>query len=217
MAASQVSEDLLPAKAKGAVFDMDGTLIDSNTLHVGSWQQACERVGLKIDKDTYMRETGKSGSDIVAQLCKEQNKELSEEDTKQLVEDESKIFKNDKLPDADLVPQVIKIVKAAKAKGLKMAVASGGQHDVVEKILKEHGLEDMFDVVVTSKDVENCKPAPDIFLLAADKLGVQPEECVAYEDAEMGFKSASAARFLKVVDVTKLDGHPQKEEMHGSS
>jgi len=215
MGGTQVSEAVLPAKAKGAVVDMDGTLLDSNELRVGSWQAACERHGLTIDKDKYMKETGRSGKDIVDSLCKEQGKDLSEDERKELVEDEGKIFKKHKLPAADLVPVVLDIVKAAKERGLKMAVASGGQHDVVEKILKDHGIDDMFDVVVTSKDVENCKPAPDIFLLAADKLGVKPEECVAYEDAEQGIKSAAAAQFLKVVDVTKLDGHPEKEEKHG--
>ena len=76
--------------------------------------------------------------------------------------------------------------------------------------LRGHGILDLFDAVVTCEDVKHGKPAPDLYLLAAEKLGVDPKRCTAYEDAELGMQSAKAAG-MTVVDVRLLDGYPTDE------
>lgn len=210
-----VTDDILPRAARAAVFDVDGTLLDSNARRVESWSEACRRHGLHIDKDKYLKETGRSGRDIVDLLCKEQGVDLPEPERASLVEDESNIFTDTGLPESGLIPVVLDIVGEAKRRGLKLAVCSGGQAQVVEQVLRERGLGDTFDAVVTSKDVPHAKPAPDIFRLAAERLGVEPGACVAYEDAEQGVVSARSAGYMAVVDVTHLPGHPEREERHG--
>lgn len=74
--------------------------------------------------------------------------------------------------------------------------------------LAERGLAERFQTVITSSEVQHAKPEPDIFLKAAESLGLSPGECIAYEDAEMGQRSARAAGYMLVVDVTKLPGYP---------
>ena len=91
-------------------------------------------------------------------------------------------------------------------------MASSGVRTTVVKHLKHHGIFDLFDAVVTVEDVMHGKPAPDLYLLAALKLGVDPTRCVAYEDAELGMESAMAAG-MAVVDVRELPGYPSHDYM----
>lgn len=107
----------------------------------------------------------------------------------------------------ELIHPVVAIAMDAKAKGLPIAVASSGVKPTVTGHLRGHGILDLFDAVVTCEDVKHGKPAPDLYLLAAEKLGVDPKRCTAYEDAELGMQSAKAAG-MTVVDVRLLDGYP---------
>ena len=84
-----------------------------------------------------------------------------------------------------------------------MAVASGGTSETVIGILNHCSIKHYFDVIVTSEDVENPKPAPDTFLEAARRMNIAPEKCRAYEDADMGIKAIIAAR-MEVVDIRKI-------------
>ena len=84
-----------------------------------------------------------------------------------------------------------------------MAVASSGLGRIVHQTLITTGLLDLFDVVVTADDVENGKPAPDLFLLAAERLGVAPEDCIVYEDGDPGLEAAARAG-MRAVDVRVL-------------
>jgi len=207
--------DLFPAEAQAAIFDMDGTLLASNEHRINSWQKATREHGLDISEEKYMQETGKSGKDIVKDLAEEQGKGMSEEEHKEVANKESKHFiEGGGLDQSKPIPQVVDIAKAAQARGLKMAVASGGQRDVVDKAMKDYKLGEMFEAVVTSKDVPHAKPDPDIFLLAAERLGVDINKCVIFEDAPKGFEAAERAGALKVVDVTTLPGHPDKDRQY---
>lgn len=110
----------------------------------------------------------------------------------------------------ELIHPVVAIARDAKAQGLPIAVASSGVKPTVTGHLRGHGILDLFDAVVTCEDVKHGKPAPDLYLLAAEKLGVDPKRCTAYEDAELGMQSAKAAG-MTVVDVRLLDGYPTDE------
>lgn len=91
--------------------------------------------------------------------------------------------------------------------GLPVAIASGGARSHVMRGLQHTGLLEQFDVVVTCEDYAHGKPAPDCFLLAAKQLGVSPELCVGYEDADLGMQAIEAAGFLKAVDVRCIAGY----------
>jgi len=111
-----------------------------------------------------------------------------------------------------LIHPVVAIARDAKAKGLPIAVASSGVKPTVHGHLKQHGIFDLFDAVVTCEDVSSGKPAPDLYLLAAEKLGVDPARCTAYEDALLGIASAKKAG-MDVVDVRQLEGYPNPEAL----
>jgi HAD superfamily hydrolase (TIGR01509 family) len=84
-----------------------------------------------------------------------------------------------------------------------MAVASGGTRKVIEQVLEHLGIRHLFQAVVTSEDIVNQKPAPDIFLEAARRIGVPPQFCRAYEDTDLGMKAIRAAG-MEAVDVREL-------------
>lgn len=90
-----------------------------------------------------------------------------------------------------------------------MAIASGGSRISVESGLKQVGLYDYFDAIITSDDVQNGKPHPEGFLLAAKNIGVEPQDCVGYEDAVLGMQAIKSAGFLACIDVTQFEGYPK--------
>jgi HAD superfamily hydrolase (TIGR01509 family) len=101
------------------------------------------------------------------------------------------------IPQVTVITPVVEIVRRYAWK-LPMAVATGGSRGVVTKTLKALGLLDYFQTLVTADDVKHGKPAPDIFLEAARRLGVPPELCVGFEDAELGLQSIRAAGMIAV-------------------
>ena len=112
---------------------------------------------------------------------------------------------------------MVEIAREAKRRGKAVAVASSGVKTTVERHLREHGLlaregekgDFLFDVVATCEDVARGKLAPDLYLLACERLGVSPSRAAAYEDADLGMESARAAGYKRVVDVRLMsEYHP---------
>jgi HAD superfamily hydrolase (TIGR01509 family) len=91
------------------------------------------------------------------------------------------------------VSGALELIRELRSKGLKMAIGTSSQRELAHLFLSELGLKKMFKVIVTLDDVKNGKPDPEIFLLAAEKLQVAPEECVVIEDGRSGMQAAKAA------------------------
>ena len=115
------------------------------------------------------------------------------------------------LPEVKPVDPVLAIARKHRGK-LPMAVATGGQRGCITQLLDQLDIADWFDALVTSDDVENPKPAPDTFLLAAKQIGIAPENCRAFEDTDLGMQAIHAAG-MEAVDVRKIPGVlPGQEE-----
>jgi len=180
---------------KGLIFDCDGTLVDTMPLHTESWDEAFRQMGLKLPEDFIDRYKGIPSADIVRKYNLEFNTDLDPDGTAAL---KNSIVEK-KIPFARPIQQIIDIAIEYKDK-LPMAVASGGQRSNVDSSLKSIGLEAHFDAVVTASDDVKPKPFPDIFLEAARRIGVEPENCLVFEDGDMGIKAAQKAG-MPVIDV----------------
>ncbi len=180
---------------EGLIFDCDGTLVDTMPLHWQAWQSISGRHGLYFPEERFYALGGVPSRDIVKMLAAEQGKTL---DHLAVAKEKEEAYLA-VMSGANPIGPVIGIAREYHGK-LPMAVASGGTRKVIELILKQAGIYSLFQAVVTSEDVHRQKPAPDIFLEAARRLGVRPERCRAFEDTDLGLQAIRSAG-MEAVDV----------------
>lgn len=180
------------------IFDFDGTLADTMPLHWQAWQLLMKRHGFQFTSERFYALGGIPSRDIVATLNREQGLNL---DTQALAREKEDAY----LALLDQVKPIELIVGIARDHQGKMplAVASGGSRRVIERVLNYLHLRKLFDAVVTNEDVIRQKPAPDIFLEAARRVGKAPTVCRAYEDTDLGLQAIQAAG-MEAIDVRQL-------------
>jgi len=188
----------LPAHIKGLVFDCDGTLADTMPLHWRAWQVITAKYKLNFPKDRFYSLGGVPSRDILKMLAKEQGVTLDYIQAAHDKENEYLQF----LPQVGPIQAVVEIAKENFGK-IPMAVASGGTQKIIVQVLEHLQIRNLFNAVVTSEMVTNQKPAPDIFLEAARRIGVDPEFCRAYEDTDLGMQAIRSAG-MDAVDVREL-------------
>ena len=198
---SQLNLKLPTPGYKALIFDLDGTLVDSMPAHFKAWCKALAKQGHKgvFPEDVFYAMGGRPTRDIVEILNGEQDLGL---DPVEVAHAKKRAYLKN-LDLVELIPEVAEIARAHRGK-VPLAVASGGSRDVVEKTLQKLGISDWFDEVVSSSEVTNGKPAPDIFLETASRLGVAPADCVVYEDARAGILAAREAGMEVIVVPTLI-------------
>lgn len=180
---------------EGLIFDCDGTLVDTMPIHFKAWSITTKKYGLIFPEDRFYALGGVSPFEVLRILSSEQGVTIDFE----AVTREKESLYMQLISEAKEIPEVMEIVRANYGKK-PMAVASGGTSETVVGILNHCSIKQYFDIIVTSEDVENPKPAPDTFLEAARRMNVAPEKCQAYEDADMGIKSIIAAG-MEAIDI----------------
>jgi HAD superfamily hydrolase (TIGR01509 family) len=187
------SSDFQP---RGLIFDCDGTLADTMPLHWRAWREVTAKHGLEFPEDRFYALGGVPTRDIARQLAQEQGRpDIDPLAFAKEKEDAYFLFFEDIRP----VEPVLAIAREARGR-LPMAVASGGSQHAIRRVLEKLGILDWFDAVVTNEAVIRQKPAPDIFLEAARRIGVAPHLCRAYEDTDLGMEGIIAAG-MDAVDV----------------
>lgn len=184
--------DLPEKKYEGYIFDLDGTLVDSMPLHYRAWREALARAGAPdhvFRTDEFYSCGGKSANDVVRFLNERYGMHMDAEST---AADKRRIYlemleKEGMQPIQEVVEFVHSLGDAPKA------IAPVSAMPGASRTLAAAGLSGLFDVILTPDEVEHGKPAPDMFLKAAELLGASPDRCVVFEDAEPGMKAAAAA------------------------
>ena len=187
-----------PSHPQGIIFDCDGTLADTMPLHWRAWRVIAARHGLSLTEDRFYSLGGVPARDILKMLSTEQCVAMDHLAVAREKESEY-------LPLIAQVEPINTVVGVARENygRIPLAVASGGTRQVIEQVLKHLDIWHLFQAIVTSEDVVHQKPAPDIFLEAARRLGVPPQFCRAYEDTDLGMRAIRAAG-MEAVDVRKL-------------
>jgi beta-phosphoglucomutase family hydrolase len=183
---------------KGLIFDCDGTLADTMPLHWRAWQLITRRHDLHFPEDRFYALGGVPSRDILKMLSQEQGRPLDHIAVAHEKEDAY-------LPLMGQVEPIQAVVEIARSNfgKLPMAVASGGTQAIINQVLEQLKIRHFFNAVVTSEMVKKQKPAPDIFLEAARRIGVEPKFCRAFEDTELGLQAIRAAG-MDAVDVREL-------------
>ena len=175
------------------LFDCDGTIVDSMPLHLLAWQKALEPWGCTYPEELFYQQGGLPTRKIVATLNDRYGLNMPIEETAHAKE----LLYYELLPKLTAVPEVLAQIEADHGR-IPFAVVSGSTRESVVKSLQITGLLDKFDILVCAGDYEHGKPAPDPFLMAAQKLGVPPASCLVFEDTDLGIQSATAAGMQSV-------------------
>ncbi|MCG9702535.1 beta-phosphoglucomutase family hydrolase [Vibrio natriegens] len=182
---------------QGFIFDMDGTLLDTMPAHLAAWQATADRFDFPFCQDWFHSLGGMPSFKIVIEL---NNKHGLSLDPKQVSK-----FKMETFAAMELHGEIIPCTNVVleEYRGFKkIAVGTGSQRDSAIRLLSHAGLLDKLDTVVTATDVENHKPFPDTFLMAAEQLGLDASGCLVFEDTELGKRAAHAAG----MDCVMVDG-----------
>lgn len=182
---------------RALVFDCDGTLADSMPAHFVSWTEVLRPHGLRLSEERFYAYAGMSSRRIIEALAQAQGVEVDVE-TIAAAKDECFL---DHVARVLPIEPVVAVAREFRGRG-PMAVATGNVRRVAEATLSALEIRAWFGAVVSADEVEHAKPAPDTFLEAAKRLGVDPRECRAYEDGELGIEAARAAG-MEVVDIRK--------------
>ena len=182
-------------RAKGLIFDCDGTLADTVPLHLKAWQNTYKHYNIDYDHEFLMNHMGVPSREIVMSFNREFGYGLDPEEFTVIKE---RGFQ-ELIPQIRPVAPVLAIVQRYAGK-LPMSVASGGRRANVLPTLKAIGLEGFFQVILTADDPVKGKPSPDLFLEAARRMGVEPRFCQVFEDGKPGIKAARSAGMM-VTDV----------------
>jgi len=175
---------------KGVIFDVDGTLVDSVSLHARAWQDAFRTYGIETNLEDVRRQIGKGSDQLLPVfLSPEQVERFGNE----LTEKRTAIFRENYLPSVEGFPQVRELFERIQRSGLAIALGSSAKGEELEHYKKLAGIADLQLVATTADDVERSKPHPDIFASALDKLGLAPTEAIAVGDTPHDAEAAARA------------------------
>ncbi|MFE2326446.1 HAD family hydrolase [Streptomyces sp. NPDC059385] len=184
---------LPPGAFRAYLFDCDGTIADSMPLHYRAWKQALAEWNCSFPEDLFYAWGGRPVADIIASLNESQGLAMPVE----AVARRRESLYQELLPRLTAVPGIVPHIEDAHRR-IPTAVVSGSTRDSVTASLTVLGLLDKFDVLVCAGEYEKAKPDPDGFLRAAELLGVPAEECLVFEDTDLGIRAATAAGMASV-------------------
>jgi HAD superfamily hydrolase (TIGR01509 family) len=174
------------------LFDCDGVLVDSEKLSCSSWLPVLARQGIRAELEEIEQFVGKSDRAVLSYFRARTGRKLNEE---LIAEREAEYFRlgRGKLKS---FPGSRKLLEALERRNVAVAVVSSGRPERIRFNLQQAGLADRFNVVCSVTEVARGKPAPDLFLLGASRLGVKPERCIVVEDSVFGIQAARAANMF---------------------
>ena len=178
------------------IFDLDGTLVDTVYAHVFAWQRALAERGMAIDGWRIHRRIGMSGGLFTRAVGRELGRALDEAEAHALQDRHGELFR-EMLPERRALPGAVSLLAALRAGGVVHGIATSGRRPEIDASLAVLDVPDE-TVVVLRGDVERAKPAPDLFLECARRLGADTDECFVVGDAVWDLLAARRARMLSI-------------------
>lgn len=193
---------------KAFIFDLDGVIVSTDELHYEAWKQTADSEGIFFNREINERLRGVSRMESLDIILERANREYSQEEKAQLAESKNRIYREllKKLTPSDRLDGVTETLEELRARGYKLAIGSSSKNAPI--ILEKIGYKDYFDAISDGNNISKSKPDPEVFLCAADMLGLKPEECFVVEDAEAGIRAAVLGGFvpLGIGGAAKCDG-----------
>lgn len=183
---------------KAFIFDLDGVIVDTAKFHFLAWRKLANDFGFDFTKEQNEQLKGVSRAASLKKILKWGNMELSEEEfNKQMaLKNENYLSYVDKMEEDEILPDVPKVLNYLKEHNIPIALGSASKN--ARTILKKINLYEIFDAIVDGTDVSKAKPDPEVFLIAAERLGVKPENCVVLEDSVAGIQAANIGKMTSI-------------------
>mgnify|MGYP001820667918 CR=1 FL=1 len=175
---------------KGFLFDLDGVIVDTAKYHFLAWKRLADdlKINFTIEDNELLKGVSRMASlDIVLGLG---NLELSEDEKLTLATRKNEWYVDyiTKMDSDEILPGALDFLKEAKDKGIKVALGSASKN--AQTILERLEITSYFDAIISGNEVSKAKPDPEVFLLGAKSVGLEPQECVVFEDAQAGVQAA---------------------------
>lgn len=174
---------------KGIIFDCDGVLVDSEPISCKAWIEALKQHQVQTDAVEMKQFIGNSAKKILNYFIKKTGLSLTEA----VLEDNHQIYLKLAKESLESMPKIERVLTHLNDRQIPYAVASSSTHERIAFSLSKTCLTQYFDIICSASEVLHAKPAPDLFLLAAERLGLNPEECIVIEDSLAGIQAAKAA------------------------
>ena len=178
---------------KAVIFDLDGVICFTDKYHYQAWKALADRLGIYFDEKINDRLRGVSRMASLEIVLERADRAYSEEEKEALAAEKNETYRAllERMSPADLSGEVRSTLLALRERGYPLAIGSSSKN--TKRILERIGLDGFFDAVADGTDITRSKPDPEVFLVAAKKLGAAPEDCAVVEDAKAGIEAAKAA------------------------
>jgi len=192
---------------KAIIFDLDGVIVSTDELHYLAWKYISDQEQIDFNKTINHRLRGVSRMESLEIILENSNRKYTNDEKESLAEKKNDYYKKllNNLTPNDILPNVLEVIEKLKDRGIKIAIGSSSKN--ARAILKQINLLEIFNEVADGNDISRSKPAPDVFLIAANKLGLSPKYCAVVEDAIVGIEAAKAAKMTAIAlyDAKKSD------------
>jgi HAD superfamily hydrolase (TIGR01509 family) len=185
-----MSVDSLARKIRGCIFDFDGTIIISEHVHMKAWEDLAQELRRDLPVDFLEKSVGMSDLQLVKILAKFWHNGVPEQE---ILERKREFYMLRCPTEASVVPGVVAAIEWLFNKSIPVAIATSSSRCEVEPVLRRLGILEKFRGICTVEDITHPKPAPEIYICAAKRLDLPPEDCLAFEDSIAGVTSARAA------------------------
>jgi beta-phosphoglucomutase family hydrolase len=187
------------------IWDMDGVLADTAPYHLLAWRETFAKRGVNFTEKDFERSFGIRNDTIIKNVLGEQT---TEAEIETIAREKEVTFRRIIGKDIKPLPGALKLLEVLDEHGVKMAIASSTPIENVRLIVGSLGIEKCFQAVITDRDVTEGKPSPQVFLLAAQRLGAEPKNCIVFEDAVAGVMAAKSAGMYCVAITSS---HPREK------
>lgn len=185
-------------KIKAVIFDLDGVIVSTDEYHYLAWKSIADKEDIYFDREINENLRGVSRMESLDILLRRAKNKYTIQEKELMAFEKNEIYKSllkNITPD-DILPGVISILKTLRKRNIKIAIGSSSKNASI--ILKKIGLIESFDAIADGNDIKYSKPDPEVFIVAAHKLGVAPTECMVVEDAYSGIEAALAAGMITI-------------------
>lgn len=208
--ASELCPALTDGTAKAVIFDLDGVLVTTDNCHFLAWNRMAQEEGIPFDRKINDRLRGVSRMESLEIILEKSPRTYTGEEKLALAERKNNYYKEliGTLERDAILPGALAMLDFCRSNGLKTAIGSSSKN--TKAILTRLGMTELFDAIADGNDIKRSKPAPDVFLCAAEKLGLAPALCLVAEDADAGIAAAKAAG-MRVIAVGPAANNPDAD------